>query len=800
VTADLPGESFPGAEADPARRRVLANIVGLAWVVGAAVVVMAPALRHGLSLGPYDILSQSGLTHDPSTVVRNSYPGDQISEMIPWSNLAWTQVHAGHLPLWNPYSGLGLPLAFNWQSGVFSLPTAVGYLSPLRLAYTVQVLVTLIVAGTGAYALGRVLRLGVIGCMTAGTVYELSGSFFGWVGWPHAAVMSWAGWLFAISIVIVRGRHRVGTVTLGAVIVALAIFSGQPEIVAMLVGSVVVYVLVVLLLRWRLDRDRAFRWRPLGDLSLALVAGVALGAPLVLPGLQVLAGSTRNSGTLLAKTEVGQALPPHDLIHLFVQGWNGLPIAGSSVFGDAVYGDTASYVGPIAIALAIVGVIRLRRRPEVLGFVAVASVTLCIVFVPAVQRVILHLPVVATIDWHRDLMILGLAIAALAGVGMDAVVRHASERSLQKLVAASVAAALVLIGLLRIFGESGLSSVDARLRRESLLWPLTTTAAALVVVLGLILWTRRADARAAASAPKPLTSKGRRPPITTGRVVGMTLLLLETGFLVASGAPLWSSSAAGRPTTTTPVSALVRTVGTANVGFGSITCYAGPGLSGLGILPNANTLFGVHEFDFYDPVLPKEYFDAWRDVSPSLAGVPIYNSFCPRFTTAAQARRFGVGFVLEHEGDVGPLGAVYVARVGNEALYRIPGSSSATLVPLSDGGQLPPADQMGVAAPVVHPSPSSWTVTTTGPRPQVLRLRLTNEPGWHASIDGHPLPLESYAGVMLQARVPAGHHVVELQYWPSLFSVGLVVAGATLIGLMALVAMAQIRRRRASDR
>ena len=52
--------------------------------------------------------------------VRNSTTGDQIAEMIPWSNLAWLQVHPGHLPLWNPYNGLGLPLAFNWQSAVSS--------------------------------------------------------------------------------------------------------------------------------------------------------------------------------------------------------------------------------------------------------------------------------------------------------------------------------------------------------------------------------------------------------------------------------------------------------------------------------------------------------------------------------------------------------------------------------------------------------------------------------------------------------------------------------------------------------
>ena len=42
---------------------------------------------------------------------------------------------------------------------------------------------------------------------------------------------------------------------------------------------------------------------------------------------------------------MSKALPPHDLVHLLVQGYNGLPLAGNQVFGDAVYTDTAAYVG-----------------------------------------------------------------------------------------------------------------------------------------------------------------------------------------------------------------------------------------------------------------------------------------------------------------------------------------------------------------------------------------------------------------------------------------------------------------------
>ena len=157
------------------------------------------ALAHGASFGSYDNLSQFGVLRQPGVVVHNFQAGDQSDQIIPWATLAWTQVHHGQLPLWNPYEALGMPLAFNWQTAALSVPSLIGYLFPLHLAFTVQVVLTLVIAGTGVYALCRVLRLGTLACVFAGTVFELSGPMLGWLGWPHAAVLSWSGWLFAVG-------------------------------------------------------------------------------------------------------------------------------------------------------------------------------------------------------------------------------------------------------------------------------------------------------------------------------------------------------------------------------------------------------------------------------------------------------------------------------------------------------------------------------------------------------------------------------------------------------------------------
>jgi hypothetical protein len=494
----------------------------------------------------------------------------------------------------------------------------------------------------------------------------------------------------------------------------------------------------------------------------------------------------------VARTEVGRSLPPHDLIHLLVQGYNGLPLAGSHIFGDAVYFDTAAYIGAVGIALAVLGVVRGWHRPEVVALTVLGIIAALIVFAPPVEALILHLPLLRTIDWHRTLMMLSLCLAVLAGVGVDALVRGSHRRSDDILLGSVLAGLLVLLAALWWIGPSGLDAVDTSLRRQSLAWPLATTGGALIVVIVHAVVTKGTGAR---RGGRHTAQPGRAArPRSVGQVAGGLLLLLETAFLVAAGAPIWSSSPQfARPTPA--VTTLEHAVGDSTVGFGTFTCFAGPAVTALGVLPEANSLFDLHEFDFYDPILPKEYVSSWSGASRTPAAIPVYNSFCPAITTAAQARLFGVTYVLEPKGHPRPTGAVFVRTIGNESLYHVPGSADATLTPDTSSTGLPADDVPSTPVPVAHPSPSSWHIVTSSADDQVLRLHLTNEPGWKATIDGRPLALSPYAGVMLQARIPAGHHVIELHYWPSLFTAGLVVAGASLV-VLAASTIVVVRRRR----
>jgi len=760
----------PRGAPSPSTRRQ--HVLGLAWVLAAAGALVGPALAHGSSLGPIDWLSQYGLSHQHGVVIHNRQVFDQVTEMIPWSVLGWTQVHAGHLPLWNPYSGLGMPLAFNWQAASFSVPALVGYLAPVHLAYTVQLLVVLVIAGTGTYVLGRMLGLGALGCAMAATVFELSGPFVGWLGWPVAWVMAWSGWLFAAALAVLRGRRRGRAVALYAVVLAATVYAGQPDTVVLVGMALASYVAGALVLRAGLGAPGPVR-RPLVDLVVGTVAGGALSAPLLLPGLQLASDSVR------AGKGQSQVLGASDLIHVIVQGFDGWPLSGSVWFGPSFFMRTAAYVGVVGVALAVVGgfgALRARRhRPEAAPFVVVAVVSAAVAFVPVVLSALVALPAIGPITWNRALLPMAFALAVLAGVGADDLARRhdvATRRAAQLAFAALGVVLVVVWGL----GRGHLPPVEASIRSRSFGWP------ALAVLGGL----------GAVSVPPRRAARGARPRWWVGGV----LLVVETALLLGAGAPLLSSSPT--PLEPTPAEAqLARLVGDSLVGFGNNACFT---FDQVGIVPDANVAFEISEMGIYDPVLPTAYGTSWRRAT-GLSGGPVvgpavpFSLFCPAVDSVRVARRYGVAYVLEAPRVAGPPGSVRVATVGGEGLYRVPGVARATVVPDRSSGW-PGLDAPGRPLSVTHPDPATWRMVTDASGPAVLRLRLTDVPGWHATVDGRPLALAPYAGVMLQAKVPAGRHVVVAQYRPARFSVGLALAGLSAVALLAAVVVDRRRRRR----
>lgn len=753
------------------------------WLLALAAVYLGPALLHGASFGPFDLGSGlSGLGQGLYPYFHNAAIGDQIEEFIPWNAFDWTQLHHLRFPLWNPYSGLGMPQFFNFQSAVLSLPDLVSYLFPLRLAFLAAVATKLVLAGAGVYLFCRVVGLPALPSAFAATVFELGGPFVSEVGWPLADVMAWMGWILAFTWLALEQRPRAGRWACWlAVAVAFAVYGGFPEADLLLLGAYVVFFGAL----WACDRlpgddpqpapvlrltatpAAARRQRRSSDLrALAAIGGgwavgLLLAAPLWLPGAQLLAGSAR------LVLDHRPAIPLSALYDLFLQGYDGAPLHLDQYFGPFSYYETVAYVGVVALVLAGIALQRRRRGNVAMATIATAVALLIVGYDTGVFRLVTtFFPLASALIPGRARLPLSFMIAVLAGLGLRDLIADGLQPALRRAYRwslAAVSAAVVGLWVDFLLNRRHMEPAQAAIRARSFAWPLALLAALalLDVAWG---WAARA-----------WTAVRRSSPAGWTRVAAAGLLVAEAGFLLSAGIGLNSYSRRFFPASAaeTRLAAIVgpHLVGMSSDG-GNDTRYGG-----LGIIPEMNLAYGVHEFAIYDPMVPAAYFTAWAAQTKT----PVQEAgwFVPAIPSASVARTFGVSYVLvpQDEGPPPP-GLDYVAAVGDEDLFQVPGASRFSLLGADPGDRIVSARQT---------SGFGWTIQVDSSRPVTLVARLTDVPGWHATSDGRALAALPWAGVMQQVRLPAGRQTVRLWYWPPLFTWGLALALAGLLGAWFLV-------------
>eukprot|EP01037_Dinobryon_pediforme_P012372 gene12372-12459_t len=199
-------------------------------------------------------------------------------------HLAAGQWLAGEVPWWNPYTGIGMPLAGQMQGAPLFLPfVLLLHLDngPLLLKLVLQA-----IAGMSCFALLQALAAGRLASLLGGLLFALSGTF----AWLSHGPMMPVAFLPLFLLGIERAReagHR-----LIAVAVALSILAGFPE-TAYLDG-----LLALLWFFWRL-RTHPQPWVFARRVMAGGVIGLALAAPALWSFLHlVLNGTVENHAAL----------------------------------------------------------------------------------------------------------------------------------------------------------------------------------------------------------------------------------------------------------------------------------------------------------------------------------------------------------------------------------------------------------------------------------------------------------------------------------------------------------------------
>jgi len=355
----------------------------------------------------------------PATHEIPRWSADLYEQYVP----VWTYAYQGSrfLPWWNPYQLAGVPFVAtfgiggllypaSWLATVVRVPLAMGYACAAHIA----------LAGVLTLACGRALGLSWPAAALAGVGFMLDTSFL--AERTHPSYLFGLAWIPAVFLV--AGRvlvepHAWSGCLLG-VVIALQVLT-YPQL-ACFIGYALFLLLVVHLLVVR---------PPLAVLRRMAVAGaLAVG-----------------TATLLA---AAQWLPTLELVAHAARGSGGLSLA--QIMGDPAP-EWHSYILPItfssgALALLVPWGFSDRRRPMVLALGALLAIFAVLVGfgTPFYTRVFYHFPAVGLFRIPSRILPIGtFAIAMLAGVALDKVVRHEWRRAWARALVITAVAATVLL-------------------------------------------------------------------------------------------------------------------------------------------------------------------------------------------------------------------------------------------------------------------------------------------------------------------------------------------------------------------
>jgi hypothetical protein len=364
-----------------------------------------------------------GLSTDPIWFYSNIVSG---AHGIPGSpfldpNAGFTSEALGHLvaldwlhgviPWWNPYTGIGVPLAGELQPGAFFLPF--NLLLLLKEGLLWQRIVMQIIAGLGTYTLLRELGLSRLAALLGGALFALNG-VIAWTPGPAAVYCSspFLPWLlWGIERAFKPAQGAVSTLAIGLAI-AWSILAGFPE---------PAYISGLLGLAWGVYRLISAPER--GMMARRALGGFALGLMVALPLLIAFVDYLVQSDSFAVHKEGGASLAWASLpatVMPYIYGPLNFSLSSSSLINT--WGSYGGYTGALVLIMALVGVMR-KSADRGLKLLLLIWVLLCWARnfgVQPITAIINHLPLLDRAIFFRYAGASWiLALTVLAAYGLD---------------------------------------------------------------------------------------------------------------------------------------------------------------------------------------------------------------------------------------------------------------------------------------------------------------------------------------------------------------------------------------------
>ncbi len=711
------------------------------WLVLLPLFPLWRAVFLGDAIGPYDQVRQMAPWNGPRPEQPwDVLPVDGAIQFSAWRDLVFQGWGRGEPPFWNPYQLAGTPLMANSQSGAFyPFHILLGVLHcPTFLAITLLAWFHLAVAGLGVSALTRKLGGNALGAVVAGSSFSLSAFMLAWTALPSViTTVAWIPWvlMFAWTVTSTCGREA-GRAGLGlAVSIALMMLAGHLQFAAYGLIATGIIALGGLII----NRDL----RALLPLGLGIVAGCALALPHILPVLEYGKFShRRNTPTMEGYQGYVRfgALKPFELGTLPWATLQGDPRVESSrsdaanplpsywpslVKQGANFAESAIGVGPLVLALACFAPWR-QRQAWPIAIIAVIALLLAL-GTPLNMALFFGVPGwSSTGSLARVLVLTVMMLCVMAGLGASKPLTW-PENGLRKWLPYGIPIGFAIFGV--VFTQQGSASAQNAEALNPLI-AASMTQAMPAMLLGLILtgavlfFFRRID----------------EPRIKLA-VAFTPFLLAAIGYsshLVPTGKPLDRviGPASGQRI------AVINDPWSLHV--------ASPAL----LPPNTPSLNRIHDLGGYDSLLHRDTVGLLNDINGQ-DSAPEANGNIMFIKPKFDARKLAAAGVTQvwTRQDIPGLRIPEVKEQYKVYPLRGPGRASTPNGPATIGNE------------------TLNSLTVTAPGPGRLTVRDRNMPGWTATVDGKPVPIQGT--LWREFDLSPGSHQVTMNYSPPGLSTGL---------------------------
>ena len=728
-------------------------------------------------------------TGGPMTPARNASLSDPASQFVPWLTLVRSAYAHGTLPLWNQTAFSGAPLLADDQSAPFSLFTVLALPFTPAVGYSLAMLAKLAIAASGVFLWLRQLGTRRLAAIVAGVVFATSSFMAVWLGHPQTAVAALFPWIFASVEWYLHSRGTRALVAVAAA-VALQFLAGHAEATLDLGALLVFYSLV------RVVAQGRTAWVAGASLVAAGVAGTALAGAQLIP----FAAELHNSSLLAtrAASQAGAAhLPLKALATWLIPNGLGNPAIDGAVGRAPNYLESAGFVGIGALCLAVLApFLAWSRHRSVVVALVVSTLALVGVIYGVLSPIVVHLPLFSSANSVRLVVDLCLALAMLAGLGLDALIEWSSRWKPPTVVPLTALG----LGLMAVAAVAGLGFVLAakggavdgllpRIHGQIGFWAVVALVSALaaVTLIGSMF----------AGAPHMPAA------------AGLAVLALVEGSIFAG------------PFQPQVPAVEVPPASSAIVWLQSHQGESAIAAAGLMLIPDTSAYYGLHDVRGVDLTIDPRVRLYWSHADPGYTDSAFYTVLSKPGTEWLAAA--GVRYFLSEPG-AGPPGSTPVLSDASFEVDAIPGARpfafSATAVSSAPNSTVAVArlaqDPLGPVI-VEHRGAAlasgRATVTVTRRDPGAVDLRVAAESaatvtvlqsyatGWTATVDGDPTEIMPADGLFQAVEVPAGDHTLELRYAPASIAQGFAVsvAGAAVLTVLVAISSAWRRRRRPRD-